>query len=304
MENLSEHMVTVCCMTYNHESFIRDCLEGFVKQVTSFPFIVIVHDDASTDNNQEIIREYAKKYSHIIKPIFQKENQWKGLGINPLLHHALPNVTTKYIALCEGDDYWTDPYKLQKQVDFLEANPHISLCFHPVEVLFPDGHTEEDYLVKGLMDKQESTLYDMAAVGNYIHTPSVVFRNVLAEIPNQIYEAPIVDFFIYMLLGRHGNYFRLEEPMAVYRYGVGIHSTQAGKERNSRWIKTLELIEEVIPDKTVHAIFDYRIQVHRLQSLPKNLRDKENFHDINKADTLATYVSWKELMKALFKKFQ
>ena len=115
----NEILVSICCITYNHEKYIRDAIEGFLMQKTDFPFEVLIHDDASTDGTADIIREYETKYPDIIKPIYQTENQYsKGIKISATYNY--PRAKGKYIALCEGDDYWIDPYKLQKQVDFLE----------------------------------------------------------------------------------------------------------------------------------------------------------------------------------------
>ena len=118
-------LVAIRCITYNHEPYIRDALNGFVMQKTNFPFVAIVHDDASTDGTAEIIREYAAKYPNIIKPIFETENQYSKHdgSISRIMAEAQERSGAKYIAMCEGDDYWTDPNKLQKQVDFLESHP-------------------------------------------------------------------------------------------------------------------------------------------------------------------------------------
>ncbi|HNO49146.1 MAG TPA: glycosyltransferase [Chitinophagales bacterium] len=128
----NQPLVSISCITYNHELFIRQCLDGFIVQECDFDFEILIHDDASTDGTQEIIKEYQEKYPDIIKPIFQTENQYsKGVrGINPRFNY--PRAIGKYIALCEGDDYWTDPLKLQKQVDFLEANEEYIACFHKI----------------------------------------------------------------------------------------------------------------------------------------------------------------------------
>lgn len=121
-------IVSVACITYNHEPYIRQCLDGFVMQKTNFPFEIVIHDDASTDNTKVIIQEYCQKYPHLFRPIFQDINRFKeGKGI--LARFVFPECRGKYIALCEGDDYWTDPLKLQKQVDFLEDNKEYSMCF-------------------------------------------------------------------------------------------------------------------------------------------------------------------------------
>ena len=130
-----EPLVAIRCITYNHEPYIRDALEGFVIQQTDFPFIAIVHDDASTDKTADIIREYAEKYPNIIKPIYETENQYSKQG-NPLgkiMQDAIDRSGAKYIAICEGDDYWIDPLKLQKQVDFLESHPDYGMCYTRVK---------------------------------------------------------------------------------------------------------------------------------------------------------------------------
>lgn len=137
MEN--KPLVSIDCITYNHAPYIRQCLDGFLMQETDFDFEVLIHDDASTDGTQEIIREYELKYPHIIKPIYQTENQWsKGISISAT--YNFPRAQGKYIAFCEGDDYWTNPYKLQKQVDYLENNPNCGLTYGKVKVLtYPTG---------------------------------------------------------------------------------------------------------------------------------------------------------------------
>ena len=108
-------LLSICCVTYNHKKYIRQCLDSFLMQKTNFKFEIIIHDDASTDGTADIIKEYYEKYPDIIKPIFQTENQFsQGKSISKTFIY--PRIKGKYVALCEGDDYWTDPYKLQKQV--------------------------------------------------------------------------------------------------------------------------------------------------------------------------------------------
>lgn len=121
-------LVSVACATYNQKAYIRQCIEGFLIQKTDFPFEILIHDDASTDGTADVVREYEAKYPDKIKPIYQTENQYsKGVKISPTYQY--PRARGKYIALCEGDDYWTDPLKLQKQVDFLEAHPEYGMCY-------------------------------------------------------------------------------------------------------------------------------------------------------------------------------
>ena len=123
-------LVSIRCLVYNHEPYLRQCLDGFVMQRTNFPFEAIVHDDASTDGSVAIIREYAEKYPDIIKPVYETENQYsKCDGSIRKAMDAVMCPDSKYIAKCEGDDYWTDPDKLQKQVDILESDPEIGLVY-------------------------------------------------------------------------------------------------------------------------------------------------------------------------------
>ena len=123
-------LVSICCITYNHARFIRKCLDGFLIQETSFPIEILIHDDASTDGTDGIIREYADKYPDLILPLFETENQYSQGKQNKIDFYNYRRARGKYIAYCEGDDYWTDPLKLQKQVDFMESHPDYSVCFH------------------------------------------------------------------------------------------------------------------------------------------------------------------------------
>ncbi len=128
-------LVSICCITYNHEPYIKDALEGFLIQETDFPFEILINDDSSTDRTADIIRKYEAEYSKLIKPIYQTENQYSK-GRDPFQKFVLPRVKGKYVALCEGDDYWIDPLKLQKQLDFLENNPDYGLVHTDCDELY------------------------------------------------------------------------------------------------------------------------------------------------------------------------
>lgn len=145
-------IVSIRCLAYNHEPYIRECLEGFVMQQTNFRFEAIVHDDASTDGTADIIREYAEKYPDIIKPIFETENQYSKHdgSLGRIMRVA---CTGKYIAMCEGDDYWTDPLKLQKQVDFMEEHEDYSLCCHRYRIFNEFTKEWEPDYVAGLFEE-------------------------------------------------------------------------------------------------------------------------------------------------------
>ncbi len=212
--------VSVCCMAYNHENFIRQALDGFVMQETDFPFEVVIHDDASTDKTTDIIREYQAKYPDIIKPIYQTENQFiKGANIiNEFIH---PKMQGEYVAICEGDDYWTDKTKLQKQVDFLDAHPDFSVCFHPVVVRHDDGSLPDSIypkqdLIEGYHLKVEYLLF-----ANYIQTNSVMYRWRFKsqEELETLFTADVLpsDWFLHLLHAQVGKVGFLRDIMAVYR---------------------------------------------------------------------------------------
>ena len=137
--------MTVWCLVYNHEPYLRQCLDGFVMQKTSFPFEALIHDDASTDGSADVILEYAEKYPDIIRPIIEKDNQYSKHD-GSLMRIQMEYCKGKYIAFCEGDDYWTDPYKLQKQVDFMDANPDYGMCH--TDFNMSDGSRRKHYVEK------------------------------------------------------------------------------------------------------------------------------------------------------------
>ena len=134
---MKEVKVSVICLTYNHEKYIKKALEGFVSQKTDFSYEVLIHDDASTDGTANIIREYQKAYPEIIKPFFQTENQYSK-GIRIVRQYLLPYSKGEFLAFCEGDDYWVDENKLQKQYDVMMNNPKVVFCAHKVQCVNED----------------------------------------------------------------------------------------------------------------------------------------------------------------------
>lgn len=194
MDNIK---VTVYCWAYNHEKYIRKALEGFVNQKTCFDYEVLIHDDASTDKTAEIIREYELKYPDIVKPIYQKENQYSK-GINIANEYLLPRTLGKYVAFCEGDDYWVDENKLQRQYDIMESNPKVYLCTHSVQCVSEDCNIkqkiipEEKYNLRQsavlLSDKMAELLYEKD--GYPFQTSSYFMRKevVTSEIVNILKE--------------------------------------------------------------------------------------------------------------------
>lgn len=166
-------VVSIQCMVYNHEPYLRQCLDGFVMQKTNFKFEAIVHDDVSTDGSVAIIREYAAKYPDIIKPIYETENQYskKDGSLDKIMKDACRG---KYIAICEGDDYWTDPFKLQKQVNFLDEHQLYSAYATNSKIIDKDGNQ-----IRLFSNKESREIYNMNEIveKRQFHTASVLWRN-------------------------------------------------------------------------------------------------------------------------------
>lgn len=169
--------VSVCVMSYNHERYIRQCLDGIVMQKVTFPFEIRVHDDASTDSSQDIIKEYQERFPDIVKPILQSHNQYSE---NPRIfkRFILPECEGKYVAFCEGDDYWTDPLKLQKQVEYMEAHPGCSMCFGNAIERWEDD-SAPNRLFSDIQDK-DYTGVELSERW-IVPTASVVFRKDITE---------------------------------------------------------------------------------------------------------------------------
>lgn len=218
-------MVSVYCLAYNHEPFIRDALEGFVNQKTNFKYEVIVHDDASTDGTANIIREYANRYPDIIKPIFQTENQ-HSKKVPIMLRFIKPLMRGKYVAACEGDDYWIDDEKLQKQVDFLENNREYIACTCNVDVIEMKDNSVRKF--NSATTEYDIDLYLLLKTwGSNMHLSALMYRMDAADI---IYSDKRPQFFkvsggigdyrlgIYLALSGKIKY--LPYTVSVYRHGT------------------------------------------------------------------------------------
>jgi len=213
-------LVSIICLVYNHGKFVGETLNGFLMQDVNFDIEVVIHDDKSTDNSVDIINQYIKNNKNPrihFKPIFQKVNQ-ASLERGRVTRLCFNAAKGKYIAICEGDDYWTDPYKLQKQVDFLEENTDYMLSFHGV-----------DYLKNGIFSSKEKfsenifTQKDLAYKGCFINTPSVVFKNILKEnpLPDWFNKLSTGDYALFLWLSNFGKINYFPETMAVYRQHDG-----------------------------------------------------------------------------------
>lgn len=267
-----EIMVSVICLCFNHEKYIRDALESFVRQKTAFKYEVIVHDDASTDKSAEIIKEYEKRYPDIIKPIYQTENQ-HSQGIKIVKTFVLPKISGKYVALCEGDDYWTDENKLQKQVDFLEDNPDFSVCVHNTEV--EDMYKNKTEIKLSQNDK-EMKLEDALTESKRYQTSSLlVKKEFYVDKPswvNMVHGVGDLPSSIYYVLSGRVMYFG--DVMSHYRYGVSGSWSQIHRKNLKKRIKNntniIKMLKEAnkyyrykYSNEFVRAILKYRLSIFK-----------------------------------------
>ena len=225
-------LVSICCITYNQALYVRDALEGFLKQKTDFSFEVLIHDDASTDGTAEIIAEYADRYPDCIKPVLQTVNQYSigNIGVSGLFN--FPRAKGRYIAMCEGDDYWTDEDKLQMQADYMEEHPECSLCFHSAGIeLVQKAVTEQrmrPYRKNCIVTPEEiigkTSGYAMA---------SMMFRtDMVKELPDFYKNAPISDIPLQLMAAARGSGYYIDREMCVYRLGGAASWTRLMKQGN------------------------------------------------------------------------
>ena len=225
---MTNYTVAVWCITYNQKDFIKDALNGFIMQKTNFPFVVIVHDDKSTDGTTDIILEYAQKYPEIIIPVIETENQWSKGGLKHIVNIMNSHYRIgKYIAFCEGDDYWTSPDKLQTQIDFLESHPEYSMCFHSAKKKY-----ECNSIAWINCEHIEDKDYDATDlfVNWTVPTASVVCRKEAMEFYANIKGAERIqnyDIFIILSCAMTGKIRGISKQMSVYRIqGEGLTYNQ------------------------------------------------------------------------------
>lgn len=262
-------MVSICMITYNHEKYLKKAIDGVLMQKTNFDFELVIANDNSPDATVAIVEEYIQSHpsGHKIKFLNNKAN----LGMMPNFINAIENCHGKYIALCEGDDYWTDENKLQKQVDFLEKNSDYAICFHHVNI-DNNGTISEDTITKKV--PQKTTIKNLSK-GNYIHTCSVVYRNHLfGEFPDYFYKAPVGDYFLHLLNSRHGNIYCINELMANYRvHDTSYWSSKKQEERSKIWV---DFLEGILPnfDAKTQAYLQIQIEKTKGTYKKKNLLQK------------------------------
>ena len=244
--------VSVYCLCYNHSEYLKDALDGFLNQETNFKYEVIIHDDASTDDSQDIIKEYEEKYPNIIRPIYQKENQLQR-GVNIRKKYILPMIRGKYIASCEGDDYWCDTYKLQKQVNFMERHPEYSASVH--NTYLHNCKTKKNKVMYSVDQEKDIKIVDVIQNGSSaFHTSSILYRAEFADPdiwPDFMFKAVgFTDYPLGIYLTLMGKVRYFPDLMSVYRWQTKgswtkMHSNRKkAAETCAKMIETLLSVDE------------------------------------------------------------
>lgn len=226
---MTEPLVSVCIITYNHENYIRKALDSVFVQKVNFQWEVIIADDCSTDNTRQIILEYKNKYPGLVKLIFQETNTRAVKNFMDLM--AAPKG--KYIAYLEGDDYWTDDLKLQKQFDFMESHSDFSLCYHKTswKFMYPSAEWEKFPAESNMNDSAEYTIYDILKRGWFIRSSSMFFKSI--KLPGNFEKLYIGDYPLHILLADIGKVGFINQCMSSYR----IH--------NQGMSETILLVEDI-----------------------------------------------------------
>lgn len=287
--------LSICCITYKHEKFIAQAIDSFIMQQTNFDFEIIIADDNSPDSTAAICKQYQAKYPGKIKLLLNNKN----IGMMPNFSQALNACAGEYIALCEGDDYWTDTQKLQKQVDFLEANQGYTICFHRVQELKDGGQFQ---LQADMPDTEKQYTINQLAAGNFMHTPSVVFKNNIQQgLPSWFNQSPVGDYPLHLINASKGLIWYLPGPMAVYRrHDGGIWSNIQSLQRSEKWLRVLHyLLQENFTAEIKNILLQQvvKYQEKHLKALMRQDDWKAFLEKLSEYSLQSSYISQKWLME-------
>lgn len=259
---MNQPLVSISCTTFNHAPFIRACLDGFLMQNTNFAFEIIIHDDASTDGTREIIEEYASKYPQIIFPLLQTENQYSKGVRGMMARFNFPRCKGKYIALCEGDDKWIDPLKLQKQVDFLESNLEYGLICGGFRLENSYTGLNSIFLSSSQdLDEKNNLGFDIDIKLFWekwcIQTLTVVFRKELLNLNDLLQYKRIIDVHIFYEVIKQKKGYYLKEILGVQNVtNDGVYSNKSHLEkRKILYIARKEILYFNNSDHVLKSIF-------------------------------------------------
>ena len=240
-------LVSINCITYNHEKYIADAIDSFLMQKTDFDFEIVIGEDCSTDNTRSIVQEYADKYPEKIVLITSDQN----VGMQKNERRVFEASRGKYIAECEGDDYWTDPYKLQKQVDYMENNPDCTLCFHNADKVNEDK-TKIETMIDENIDNRTYDAGEIAALGVIATNSKFYPKYVLEDMPSWYFECTFTDLPAELISTSRGYAYYMKDNMSVYRVGI----KDSAMEKAVRDKLNIRTVEERIklPKETIEVL--------------------------------------------------
>lgn len=246
--------ISVCVLSYNHEKYIRECLDSILAQKTKFVFEILIHDDASTDGTQKIIQEYQKVYPERIRVIIEEENQFQNGCKAVLFEKVFPKVRGRYIALCESDDYWCEINKLQEQYDALENNKDCNICTTETTVINENGHKTgvvipQRYVAPGIIPGTQMLNYISYNDTHLFHTSSMMFRSAVFKkieykLPRFMTVSYTGDRAIILYLATCGNLFFIKQKMSCYRImSIGSWSSKVSASKIAHYNSDLDIRE-------------------------------------------------------------
>lgn len=271
--DISEPVVSICCITYNHEQYISEAINSFLMQETDFPFEIVIGEDCSTDNTRKVVEKYKEMYPNIIKLIVSENN----VGMLANVQRTMEACIGEYMALCEGDDYWTDKNKLQIQVEQLKKYPNIDICFHPAYKLY-----NKKFVGKQGLHSRKDRIFTIEEVilgeGGFMPTNSLLIKkDVIDNLPKWFYnEAPIGDYYLQIFGSRKGGALYINNTMSAYR--LNATSSWSNSMKNKEKIK--EYREKT--DICYNYLFDEFDEKYHLAI--KRVLTKSNFATLSKIE--------------------
>lgn len=300
---MNEIKVSILCTAYNQEKYIEDALKSFVSQKTSFQYEVLINDDASTDRTPMIIKEYENRYPDIIHAIYQKENQYhKVNSINSQI--LFPLSKGKYIALCEGDDYWTSNNKLQRQFEMMEEHPEIDMCAHRAIRVSANSKSLINYMAPAEQDTILSVDQVISGGGDYVATNSLFYRRELEANSYRFTKMLSLDYIRQIHGALRGGMLYLNECMSAYRWAsngswtnyMDLNPTASIKAKKAQ-IATLELLnvetnylyDNVIKDRIISLEFGILVNERKIVQI---MRDpyKERYDSLSNKEKIKVQV--------------
>ncbi|KAA0958685.1 glycosyltransferase family 2 protein [Planococcus kocurii] len=284
-------LVSIVCTSYNHGDYLADAIDSFLMQETTFDVEILIYDDASTDHSPHVIKQYENKYPSLINPIYQTHNQYsKGVRVELFNHNRAKG---KYIAVCEGDDYWTDPYKLQKQVDYMEAHPSCSMTVHAADRVLSD----KKKVLSTVRPAHGNAVFSMERViegdGDLIATNSMVYsKEKIAVLAPFYLNAVVGDYPLVILAALHGTVDYLDDNMSAYRVGVKGSWTERELATSTKRINHYHHMEEMFDEINEYTHFMYNDALIKAKNRYQFLRllDQGKFKEIKQGDYRKTYL--------------